>query len=491
MAEAVVIPYTPQPRQQIYHQTNDIDELLYGGAAGGGKSEATIWDALKYAMQYKGSRQIIFRRTFPDLQRSIIARTIVAFPKELGRYNQSKHEWIFVNGSVIELAYFDSDMHKANYAGAEYDVIRWEELTHFEESWYIFMLSRLRGSTPYPRCVKSTTNPGSVGHAWVKKRFIDIGPWEQIHAVQEADDNGMPLVHPDTGAPIISRRIFIPAKVQDNPALLHADPNYIVRLMQLPKQEREQLLEGDWDTFAGQYFSEFSRAIHVVEPFDIPRSWQRFRALDEGYTDPFVCLWIALAPDGSAYLYRELAQSKLLSSEQVERVRLNSPVSERYEYSVADTSFWNQSKTEKITPAEIFAQKGVPLIQAKKERVNGWKRLREWLHPYDALDHVTGEVYKATRLKIFSTCIKAIEAIPAMVHDDKHVEDAAAHPLDHIPDALRYWCMSRATDTKSSGAWSANPDELRDRRSDFDNDDDDELPNVVGGQEHSPIRARA
>ncbi|MNM44921.1 Terminase-like family protein [compost metagenome] len=481
MAETVIIPYTPQPRQQIYHQTNDIDELLYGGAAGGGKSEATIWDALKYAMQYKGSRQIIFRRTFPDLQRSIIARTIEVYPKALGKYNQSKHEWTFVNGSIIELAYFDSDAHKTNYQGAEYDVIRWEELTQFEEGWYTYMLSRLRGSKPFPRYVKSTTNPGNVGHAWVKKRFIDIGKWEQVHAVQETDDTGMPLVHPDTGEPIISRRIFIPAKVQDNPALLEADPNYIVRLMQLPEQERKQLLEGDWDTFAGQYFSEFSRALHVIEPFEIPRDWIKFRALDEGYADPFVCLWIALAPDGTAYLYRELAQSKLLTSEQVELVRLNSPVSEEYQYSVADTSFWNRAKTERITPAEIFAQKGVPLIQAKKERINGWKRMREWLHPYDAIDHVTGNSYKATRLKIFRTCTKAIEAIPAMVHSESIVEDAAPHPLDHIPDALRYWCMSRATDTKATAAWGANPESLPNRRREFEDDsDDDDQPKVQG-----------
>ncbi|MGV2686538.1 hypothetical protein GNF82_19825 [Clostridium perfringens] len=119
------------------------------------------------------------------------------------------------------------------------------------------------------------------------------------------------------------------------------------------------------------------------------------------------------------------------------------------------------------------------MIQAKKERVNGWKRMREWLHVYDAIDHVTGNRYKDAKLKIFSTCIKAIEAIPAMVHDERHVEDVAAHPLDHIPDALRYWCMSRHTPSKATGAWSANPDELKDRRQDFD-DDDDDMPEVEG-----------
>ena len=466
----VVIPYKPQQRQQKYHQAQDIDELLYGGAAGGGKSEATIWDALKYAIKYPNSRQVIFRRTFPDLQRSIIMRTLQVYPKELGKYNQSKHEWTFINGSVIELAYWDNDSNYMNYQGAEYDVIRWEELTQFEESWYTYMLSRLRGSKPYPRAVKSTTNPGGVGHSWVKRRFIDIGPPEQVHAMQEYDDNGNPLHWPegtpDAGEPIIRRRIFIPANVFDNKALIENDPGYVARLMALSDAERKQLLEGDWDTFAGQYFSEFSRAMHVVEPFQIPDSWRKYRAMDEGYNDPFVCLWIALDPKGTAYVYREFVKSKLLTSEQVEEVILRSPVTEHYEYSVADTSFWNKAKTERVTPAEIFASKGVPLIQAKKERVNGWKRLREWLHVYNALDHVTGDHYKTTNLKIFSNCLKAIESIPSMVHDEIHVEDVADHPLDHVPDALRYWCMSRPQ--------NAPKDDVRPRVERFDSDDEDD-----------------
>lgn len=484
MSDTIVIPYKPQPRQQVFHQA-EADEILYGGAAGGGKSEATIFDALKYAMQYPGSRQVIFRRKFPDLQRSIISRTLIVYPKELGKYNSSKHEWTFINGSVIELAYWDSDADYVNYQGAEYDVIRWEELTQFEEKWYVYMLSRLRGSKPFPRSVRSTTNPGGIGHTWVKKRFVSLGPPEQIYRVPETDEEGNTLYWPDdmpnAGQPIIRSRLFIPATVRDNQALLQADPGYLARLMALPDIERKQLLDGDWDVFAGQYFSEFSRAVHVVEPFEIPRHWKKYRSLDEGYTDPFVCTWIALAPDGTGYVYRELAQSKLLTSQQVELTRLNSPVSERYEYNVADTSFWNKSKTENITPAEIFAQKDVPLIQAKKERVNGWKRLREWLHVVDVVDHVTGKTYKTARLKIFSTCVKTIEAIPAMMHDERNVEDVAAHALDHIPDTLRYWVMSQPTPGKGEDAWGANPEDIKSDQSDFDHDDDDDdIPKVQG-----------
>jgi Terminase large subunit, T4likevirus-type, N-terminal len=442
----IVIPYKPQPRQQVYHKAR-ADEILYGGAAGGGKSEATIMDALKYGMKYRGSRQIIFRRTFPDLQRSIISRTLQVYPKEIARYNSSKHEWTLINGSVIELAYWDNDANYMNYQGAEYDVIRWEELTQFKEKWYLYMLSRLRGSKPYPRSVKSTTNPGGVGHSWVKKRFIDVGPPEQTHEIPVTDDNGNQILHPLTHEPVINRVMFIPATVHDNQELIKNDPGYLIRLMSLSEQERKQLLEGDWDSFSGQYFSEFSRAIHVIKPFAIPPDWRRFRMMDEGYNDPFVCLWAALDREGNIFIYREFIKSKLLSSEQADKTK-ELTGDEKIDYSVGDTSFWNKGKADGKSPAEVFAEMGVPLIQATKERVNGWKRVREWLRIYDDTDPVTGEKFKNARLKIFDNCRGLIEAIPSMIIDEKNPEDIDDHSLDHAPDALRYGLMSRPQPTK-------------------------------------------
>lgn len=466
----VVIPYAPQPRQEVYHQTIEIDELLYGGAAGGGKSEATIWDALYYGLQYPESRQIIFRRKFPDLERSIIARTTLVYPKELATYNASKHTWTLVNGSIIELGHWDHDHDYLKYQGAEYDVVRWEELTQFKEAWYKLMLSRIRGVKPYPRFVKSTTNPGQEGHVWVKKRFIDIGTWEEVHSIHESDEEGnllyYPPIHPKAGQPIISRRIFVPAKVSDNHQLMLNDPDYVARLMRLPEKERKQLLDGDWDTFSGQYFEEWSRAIHVVEPFAIPHDWKRYRAMDEGYfPDPFVCLWIACDRDGNAYLYRETVKRKLLSREQAKHTKELTPHGEHIAYSVGDTSFWNASKTDTgKAPAEVFAEEGVPMIQANKERVNGWKRMRDWLRPIEIVDPVSGTKTLASRLKVFSTCIQTIEAIPAMIHDETKPEDVEDHELDHIPDALRYWCMSRPQPTARIIPMPDNTMEARIRR---------------------------
>jgi hypothetical protein len=170
--------------------------------------------------------------------------------------------------------------------------------------------------------------------------------------------------------------------------------------------------------------------------------------LDEGYNDPFVCLWGALDRDGNLFIYREFVKSKLLSHEQAQKTK-ELTGNEKIEYSVGDTSFWNKGKTTGESPSEVFAKEGVPLIQATKERVNGWKRVREWLHVYDEVDPTSGATYKHAKLKIFNNCKHLIEALPSMVMDEHNPEDIADHPLDHTPDALRYGLMSRPRPTKA------------------------------------------
>jgi phage terminase large subunit len=420
----IEIPYTPQPRQMKFHEC-PADEVLYGGAAGGGKSRAILMDALANALQYDKSKQIVFRRTFSELERTLILESRILYPKELAKYNESKHRWTFLNGSIIEFSYLDKESDVFNYQGAEYDFIYFDELTHFTETQYTYMLSRLRGTNPnIHRQVKSATNPGGVGHHWVKQRFIDPAPPE---TVWKTDDG--------------RTRCFIPAKVYDNLALLNNDPDYVKRLGALDENTRKQLLEGDWDVFAGQFFTEFSRDIHVVQPFSIPSHWRKIRAMDEGYNDPFVCLWLAFDEHNNCFVYKEFVKSQLLSEEQARAV-LELTGDEKIHYSVGDTSFWNKSKTSGESPADVFFKLGLPMIQATKERVNGWKRVREWLHVFEDTDPVTGQKFKNSRLKIFNTCVNLIESLPAMVVDEKNPEDIAPHPLDHCPDALRYGLMS-------------------------------------------------
>lgn len=151
------------------------DEVLFGGAAGGGKSYAQVIDALVYAVKYPGSKQLILRRTYPELDKSIIRTTLALYPKEIYRYISSSHTGQFTNGSIIDFGYCDSETDIYRYQSAEFDVIRFDELTHFTKDMYIYLISRLRGVNGFPKQMKSTTNPGGIGHKWVKERFIDVG----------------------------------------------------------------------------------------------------------------------------------------------------------------------------------------------------------------------------------------------------------------------------------------------------------------------------
>ncbi|MEG2858166.1 MAG: phage terminase large subunit, partial [Clostridia bacterium] len=274
----------------------DAFEVLFGGAAGGGKSYGQLIDALLYALKYPGSKQLILRRTFPELDKSLIRVSLELYPREVYTYNSSTHTGKFKNGSIIDYGYCDAANDVYKYQSAEYDIIRFDELTHFTEQMYVYLISRVRGANNFPKSVRSSTNPGGVGHSWVKARFVDIGAPN--------------ITHECAGG----TRIFLPSKVQDNTFLMAADPGYIGRLQNLSERDQRALLYGDWDIFDGQYFTEWDRALHVSAPFAIPAHWRRYFTMDYGL-DMLAGYWIAVDEAGAAYVYRELYKSGLIISD--------------------------------------------------------------------------------------------------------------------------------------------------------------------------------
>ena len=396
-------------------------ETLFGGAAGGGKSFGQLVDALLYALKYPKSKQIIFRRTFPDLEKSLIRVSLEFFPREVGTYNTSKHTWTFKTGSIIDFGYIDSENDVYQYQSAEYDVIRFDELTHFTEYMYTYMISRCRGANPYPKHIKSSTNPGGVGHSWVKERFIDIGEPNKIHEIKlESGEK--------------TTRIFIPSLVQDNIFLLQNDPDYVRRLDNLPEKERKALKFGDWDIFDGQFFSEFNRQIHVCAPFEIPKDWRIYRTRDYGL-DMCATYWIAMDYYMNAYVFKELYESNLIVSEAARKI--NEITDERIQIDYAPPDLWNRNKDTGKSTADIFAENGQYLTKADNNRVTGWLAVHEWLKPYT---DEQGQLN--SKLKIFSNCVNLIRTLPAVQHDEKNPNDVAGEPheLTHAPDAIRYFC---------------------------------------------------
>lgn len=397
-------------------------ETLFGGAAGGGKSYGQLVDGLLYALKYPKSKQIIFRSTFADLEKSLIRTSMDLYPLSIADYNSSKHTWKFKNGSIVDFGYIQYEKDVYQYQSAEYDVIRFDELTHFTEFMYTYMISRCRGANPYPKCIKSSTNPGGVGHNWVKERFIDIGAPNVIHTCKL-----------ETGE--TTTRIFIPSFVQDNKFMLTYDPDYIKRLDALPEKERRALKYGDWDIFDGQFFTEFKRDIHVIEPFEIPKDWYIYFVMDYGL-DKLAGYWIAVDYNNNAYVFREVYESNLLVSQA--RDKIKEMTNEQIYLYLAPPDLWNRHKETGKSTADIFEEGDITLYKTNNDRIQGWLQMKEWLKPYkDEQGCMTA------RLKIFNTCKNLIRCLPQVQHDEKRVGDIAnePHELTHSVDAIRGFCV--------------------------------------------------
>lgn len=397
-------------------------ETLFGGAAGGGKSYGQLIDGLLYALKYPKSKQIIFRTTFADLEKSLIRTSMDLYPMSIADYNSSKHTWRFKNGSIIDFGYIQYEKDVYQYQSAEYDVIRFDELTHFTEFMYTYLISRCRGANPYPKAIKSSTNPGGIGHNWVKERFIEIGMPNIIHTCKL-----------ETGE--TTTRTFIPSLVQDNKFMLAYDPDYIKRLDALPEKERKALKYGDWDIFDGQFFSEFKRNIHVVEPFEIPKDWYVYFVMDYGL-DMLAGYWIAVDYNNHAYVFREVYQPNLLVSQA--RDLIKSMTNENVYIYLAPPDLWNRHKETGKSTADIFAEGGIDLYKTNNDRIQGWLQMKEWLKIYK-----DEQGCDTARLKIFSTCKNLIRCLPQLQHDEKKIGDVATEPheLTHAPDAIRGFCV--------------------------------------------------
>lgn len=409
-------------------------EVLFGGAAGGGKSFGQVVDALLFALLYPGSKQLLLRRTFSELDKSLIRTSLALYPREIYSFSSTGHTGRFANGSIIDFGYCATENDVYQYQSAEYDVLRFDELTHFTEAQYLYLISRVRGPNAFPKQIKSTTNPGGIGHEWVKRRFID--PAEAN--LSFVGEDGL-------------SRVFIPALIEDNSFLMEKDSGYKKRLLALPKSERRALLFGDWDIFEGRYFTEFDRRVHVISPFEIPSEWRKYRTVDYGL-DRLACLWIAASPEGKFYVYREFCESDLSIGEAARAITERTPPGEDIYATLAPPDLWGRTQESGRTKAELFAERGVPFTKTSNERESGWLALKELLSSEEG----------DARLKIFSVCTEIIRCLPSLMRDKIRPTDCATEPheITHAPDALRGFAIFRARpaprQTSGTSVWTSD-----------------------------------
>lgn len=426
------------------------DEVLFGGAAGGGKSYGQLIDALLYALHYGGSHQLVLRRTMPELEHTLIMSSLKIYPPSVASYHASTHKWMFRNGSVIEFGHCAREKDVLRYQGAEYDVVRFDELTHFTQTQYSYLISRIRGVNDFPKQVKSSTNPGGPGHAWVKRRFIDGITPNSPHT----DQHGR-------------RYRFIPSLVQDNTFLMEADSAYLKRLEQLPEMERRALLLGEWDIFDGQVFTEWRnnpggyetrRWSHVIRPFDIPKQWRRFRAFDFGYSKPFAVSWYAVDHDGRAYLYRELygctgtpdtgvrwTAQKI--AEKIRELEKNDQPDQPI-LGIADPAIWNSTGASEGSIADMMERCGVYFEKGNHDRLAGKMQV------HYRLSFDEGGL---PMLYVFDCCKNMIRTLPELKYDPTNPEDVDTRQEDHLYDALKYFLMSDPIAPRENLPASAEP----------------------------------
>jgi len=436
------VVFAPNPGPQTEFLAASEQEVLYGGAAGGGKSFGLLADPMRY-FHNPNFNGLILRRTNDEL-RELIWKSQELYPKAFpgAKWAEKKSQWTLPSGAKLWLTYLEREDDVRRYQGLAFSYIAFDELTQHPTPFaWDYMRSRLRTTDPdLPIFMRATTNPGGAGHGWVKRMFIDPAPANQAFVATDLN-SGEPLEYPEghekAGQPLFSRR-FIPASLTDNPYLMEGG-QYEANLLSLPENQRRQLLEGDWAVADGAAFPEFRQSVHVVEPFDIPDNWVRFRSADYGYSSWSAVHWYAIDPAFETLIvYRELYLSKHTGKD-LGRAVLDAEMGDSIKFGILDSSCWHNRGQIGPSIAEEMITMGCrwrPSDRTAGARVAGKNQLHERLK----VDEDTGH----PGIVFFNTCRQIIADLPVIPSCPKGSDDIdQRYASDHTYDSLRYGLMSR------------------------------------------------
>lgn len=431
MASELKAVWQPQEKQRLALAA-PVFELFFGGARGGGKSDFLLADYTKGVGYGKSWKGILFRRSFPELE-ELMSRAQELYPPIGGKWKESTRTWTFPTGATLKMRFLENPRDTNNYQGHQYTWAGFDELTNWPTPYeYTTIMGTVRSASGVPCFVRASGNPGSVGHAWVKARFIDPMPPYEVYFDEETQ----------TG------RMFIPAFLEDNKILRENDPGYENRLRNMGERLFRAHRWGEWDTVEGGAFDEFKREIHVVEPFAIPRQWFRFMSLDWGFAKPYSIGFYVVAPDGWVTRYDEIyggtAQKPNVGVKQsadiVARRAWEAAAREGIEDLVADPSIWqthghSRSNGETTSIADSFKRVGFRLHKAKNDRIGGKQQVHKFLQSrrWDGRGMFT----------VTKNCRHWLRTFPILVIDPLNPEDVDTTIEDHAYDDTRYALYSR------------------------------------------------
>lgn len=433
--------YNPQERQDELHAC-PAPNILYGGQAGGGKSHGLRWHGIRACLRTANLRVLLLRREFTDLEKSHLIDLATEVPGEVARYHDQKHRLIFPNGSLLQFGHCHNKKALGAYLSSQWDIILIDEASLFPPEYLRLLRTRLRTKNRRirPQFIMGT-NPGGESHLWIKQRCITKNPPPEESRKYKPDD-----WH------------FIASRLEDN-AYLDVD-EYEEQFSDLSEAEYKAYRLGDWDSFAGQYFTEWRRAVHTVKwDLEIPEWWEVVGGMDWGYSPhPGVVLWGAFDQYARAWIYKELKFYEMSGADVAQAiVDMTETEAERRMIIYGDTQMWAPQPLNGVTIAdeinEGLAALGseIVLMKATKERLNGWHRVHSFLRP-NRKQPETGALGPWCRVlrpspegegAVRRGAPYLIETIGSQVHDEIRVGDMKKGATDHACDALRYMLVTR------------------------------------------------
>jgi len=444
----MVIDLGKPNRKQARFLRSKHRHVCFGGARAGGKSWAIRVKAILMAMKHDGIVQMIVRKSFPELEKNHIKQfkklLKVGTPGCPFKYNESKKELAFPNGSIIYFVYCERDSDTDRYQGTEVDILYLDEATQLSEQQIHDLNACVRGTNPdFPMRTYYTCNPGGKGHAYIKRLFID---------------------RQYVGDEIPEQYEFIQSRVYDNEVLLAAHPEYLDELKNLPEARRKAWLEGDWDSFIGQVFTEWRnnpdgyktrRWSHVIDDIPIDSSWKIYRGFDFGYSKPFAVVWIAVNHYGRMFLFKEyygctrqadtgVQMQPREIAQKIREIEKTDPVLKGKQIiGIADPAIWQMTTGESIS--DMMEKEGVYFSKGDHTRLSGLMQMHYRL----AFDEEGFPMFY-----VFKSCRNVIRTLPILIYDEKHPEDVDTTMEDHLYDAIRYVCVENPLNPRKSAVWT-------------------------------------